>query len=481
MDRDPSVSGTDLTQLDVSTLQAMRREGALSAVDLVLTLVDRIEASGINAVRTVNPDALLMAAASDARMAAGRLLSPIDGMPVLVKDNIDTKDKMPTTAGSAAMAGCLAGRDATLVGRIRRSGAVLLGKANLTEWANFMAHGMPNGYSSLGGQVLNPYGPGRLDVGGSSSGSGAAVAAGLAVMAVGTETSGSILSPSSANGLVGVKPTVGLISRRGIAPISWSQDTAGPMARTVRDAALLLQVLAGADRADAATWPRPPREDYAAALNADALVGARLGVPRQGYWERLAPPRRAVAERALEQVRGLGADVVEVDLPTWRDLPGLEVLLYEAKPALNAYLADRPEAPVRSVAELIRWNRSHADRALRYGQAILLAVEGTRGDLTERAYWTARRDDLRLSRTEGIDRALKDHALDAILFVNNVGAGIAAKAGYPSVTVPAGLTESGEPVGLTFTASAWQEAKLLGLAYGFEQGAHARVAPPVAV
>ncbi len=476
MERHPG-GDVDVTQVDSGRLQALREAGRLTARDLLVASMERIEASGVNAVRAVNPDAWAMAEASDDRQCRGALWGPLDGIPVLVKDNIDTNDQMPTTAGSVALEGLRAAADAFLVRRLRRSGAVLVGKANLTEWANWMADHMPNGYSSLGGQVLNPYGPGRCDVGGSSSGSGAGVAAGIATLAVGTETSGSILSPASSNGSVGVKPTVGLISRRGIAPISWSQDTAGPMTRTVADAAHLLQVLAGRDRGDRATWTQPPVPRYAAALRAEALAGSRLGVPRRGYWDRLTGERRAAADRALAAAERLGATLVDVDLPTWSELPGMDVLRYEFKPAINAYLARRPDGPVHTLTDLIRFNRAHAARALVYGQAVLLASEGTRGDLTEAAYWTARRDDVRRSREEGIDRALREHGLQALVFVGAMGAGIAAKAGYPSVTVPAGYTADGDPVGLTFTGTAWTEAALLTLAFAYEQGTRARVAP----
>lgn len=476
MERHPG-GDVDVTQLDSGELQALRQAGRLTARDLLVASMERIEASGVNAVRVANPDAWAMAEASDDRQRRGALLGPLDGIPVLVKDNIDTGDQMPTTAGSMALEGSRAPADAFLVRRLRRSGAVLMGKANLTEWANWMADHMPNGYSSLGGQVLNPYGPGRCDVGGSSSGSGAGVAAGVATLAVGTETSGSILSPASSNGIVGVKPTVGLISRRGIAPISWSQDTAGPMTRTVADAAHLLQVLAGRDRRDRATWTQPAGPGYTAALKAEALGGSRLGVPRRGYWDRLTGERRAVADRALAAAERLGATLVDVDLPTWSELPGLVVLRYEFKPAINAYLARRPGGPVHTLTDLIRFNRAHEAAALAYGQAVLLASEGTRGDLTEAAYWTARRDDVRRSREEGIDRALGEYGLQALVFVGAMGAGIAAKAGYPSVTVPAGYTADGDPVGLTFTGTAWAEATLLALAFAYEQGTRARVAP----
>lgn len=465
----------------IPDLQQAMEAGHLTAQSLTLYFLDRLArfnraGPAVNAVLEINPEALQWAEVLDRQRSQGVVRGPLHGIPVLVKDNIDTADKMHTSAGSRVLARSRARRDAFLVARLRAAGAIILGKANMTEWANFMADHMPNGYSSRGGQVLNPYGPGRLDVGGSSSGSGAAVAAGFAVAAVGTETSGSILSPASSNGIVGVKPTVGLVSRSGIVPISHSQDTAGPMTRWVVDAAILLEAMAGVDPEDPATIG-VPTAPYLSALRREGLQGKRLGVAR-AYWEHLEDAQKVVMERALEELVGAGAVVVEVELPRPHQLSGYTVLIYEFKPDLNAYLDRlRVDAPVHSLADVIRFNQDHREAMLRYGQAVMLEAQGTSGTLTEAEYINARATDLKYSRAEGIDKALGEHGLDALIFAANYGAGIAAKAGYPSVTVPAGLTERGAPFGLTFTSSAFGENALLSLAYAYEQATRYRVPP----
>lgn len=460
--------------------------GRLSALDLVLMsleLVARYDRAGpaLNSVLEVNPEAAHIAAGLDAERARQGPRTPLHGIPVLLKDNISTADCLHTSAGSLALAGVYGPADAFIAGRLRRAGAVILGKANMTEWANFMADGMPSGYSSRGGQVLNPYGPGRLGVGGSSSGSGAAVAAGLVPLAVGTETSGSILSPAQSNAVVGIKPTVGLVSRHGIIPIMTSQDTAGPLARTVTDAALLLEVLAGVDANDPATWGSVGRvpASYTQSLDGTTLRGRRLGVTRD-LCHKLSPAARASFESALDSLRQGGAEVVDpVGLPTALELTDLTAMTYEFKPALNAYLGRLgPEAPVHSLAELITYNQRDPERMLKYGQARLLAAEATSGTLTEPAYIESRLRDLRLSRTEGIDRALAAHRLDALVFPGTAGAAIAARAGYPSVTVPAGYGLEGQPYGVTFSAGAYSEPLLVEVAFAFEQlTGHRR--PPV--
>lgn len=465
----------------IADLQQAMEAGQVTAAALTLYFLDRIarfnhRGPAINAVLEINPEALQWAEMLDRQRAAGEVRGPLHGIPVLVKDNIDTGDKMHTSAGSRALAQSRARQDAFLVQRLRAAGAIILGKANMTEWANFMAEHMPNGYSSRGGQVLNPYGPGLLDVGGSSSGSGAAVAAGFAVAAVGTETSGSILSPASSNGLVGVKPTVGVVSRSGIIPISHSQDTAGPMTRWVADAAVLLDAMTGPDVEDPTTVGVPTRH-YRSALLPHGLQGKRLGVGR-AYWEHLEAEQKLVMERALEELAAAGAVLEDVELPRPHQLSGYTVLIYEFKPDLNAYL-DRlgPDAPVHSLADVIRFNEDHREAMLQYGQAVMLHAEGTSGTLTEAGYINARSTDLKYSRTEGIDKALAGHRLDALVFPANYGAGIAAKAGYPSVTVPAGVTGKGAPFGLTFTGTAFSEDALLELAYGYEQATRHRRPP----
>ncbi len=418
------------------------------------------------------------------------------------------------------MAEARAGRDATVVRLLREAGAVILGKANLTEFANILAVDMPAGYSSLGGQVRNPYAP-QLDErgvpvvppGGSSSGSAAAVAAGLAAAAIGTETSGSLLSPACQCGLVTVKPTVGLVSRAGIIPIAHSQDTAGPLTRTVRDAAMLLNVLAAPDPLDPATAGLRRPADYTSALDRDGLRGARIGVPSDPadpgndvYYGPLSPRAAAVMAAAIAAVEDLGATIVRANMPTagWIGGPGTEiailnrnresrtwlqpvrrplVFVYELKHDLELYLRDwASETGMRSLADIVAFNEAHADRTLRFGQDVLLAAAATRGDLSEPEYIVGAAVDLRSARTLGLDAYMDQHRLDAVLFPGAAGAAIAAKAGYPSVEVPAGFVGGDDtpdyPFGATFTGRAWSEPALLRFAYAFEQATKARRPPP---
>ncbi|GMA58436.1 amidase [Alicyclobacillus sacchari] len=468
----------------ITELMGKLRSRALSAAEIVTAHLEQIaahnvEGKGIRAVIEVNAEALLLAEALDREAAKGYWRGPLHGIPILVKDNLDTADTMQTTAGSIALSGHRAKEDATVVRRLREQGAIIIGKANLTEWANFLSDRMPNGYSSRGGQTQNPYGPGVFDVGGSSAGSGAGVAAGFAPAAIGTETSGSILSPASSNSLVGVKPTVGLVSRRGIIPIAMSQDTAGPMTRSVADAALLLAVMAGADARDVATLGvHIPSHAQWSNLSQGALRGARIGVPRD-YDNELEDDEQIVYRKALADLERLGGTLVECALPT-AFAGGIDVLIEEFPVALNAYLASvEPWLPVHSLADVMAFNSRHADKALRYGQAIFEMAAARAGDrLADGSYIRARLADLHTARTNGIDKACADHGLDAIAFANNLGAAIAAKAGYPSITIPAGYTNAGKPVGLTLTSGAFSERKLFELAYDFEQAtSHRR--PPV--
>ncbi|QUL98130.1 MAG: amidase [Candidatus Fermentithermobacillus carboniphilus] len=463
-----------LEEATVETLQRMMDDGDLTSFELVMGYLERIAAydkSGprLNSVLEINPDALHIAEAMDRERARKGPRGPLHGIPVLLKDNIDTGDKMHTSAGSLALAGSYAPEDSFVARRLREEGAVILGKANMTEWANFMTDNMPNGYSSRGGQVLNPYGPGKHDVGGSSSGSAAAVAANLVTLAVGTETSGSILNPASANSIVGIKPTVGLISRSGIIPIAHSQDTAGPLARTVTDAAILLGALVGVDARDPATWSSEGRyfRDYTQFLHPDGLKGSRLGIPRSTF-EKLGDDRLPLMDAALEALKDAGAELVDIEMP---EAPkDITVLTYEFKSDLNAYLRRLdPSVPIHSLKELIEFNEKDPERMLKYGQTLLVASEKTSGTLTEPEYITARARDLYMSRTFGIDRILSTYRLDAIVFPHVFGAAIAAKAGYPSITVPAGYTQAGRPMGITFTAGAYSEPILIRLAYAFEQ------------
>lgn len=470
----------------ITQMQAAMERGELTARELTQYYLDRIDqydknGPAINSVLEVNPDALRIAEELDAERRERGPRGPLHGIPILLKDNIDTHDRMHTSAGSLALANSIAPADSFVAAQLRAAGAVLLGKTNMTEWANFMTENMPNGYSSRGGQVRNPYGPGKFDTGGSSSGSGASIASDFAAAAVGTETSGSILSPASANSIVGIKPTVGLISRTGIIPIAHSQDTAGPMARTVEDVAILLEAIAGFDPSDRATLASERRApvNYQKALNPSGLEGARIGVPREYYWDKMPEDVQAVMNAAIEDMKRQGAVIVEdVTIPVAKDLEGYDVLVWEFKPDLNAYLEKLSEdVPVHSMKELIAFNEQDPERMLKYGQTLILKSEQTSGTLTEPEYIERREKDITLSRTFGIDKVMEEHSLDALLFANNYGAGIAAKAGYPSITVPGGYTAEGKPVGVTFTARAFAEPVLLELGYSFEQATKRRVPP----
>jgi amidase len=518
--------GVCVENATIGDLEEALAAGSSTATALLHAYLARIEAYDragprLNAVREVNPEALAIAAALDAKKPAQR--RPLEGIPILIKDNIATADQQHTTAGSLALEGARARQDATVVKLLRQAGAVILGKANLTEFANILAIDMPAGYSSLGGQVKNPYAP-ELDdkgvpivmPGGSSSGSAVAVATGLAAAAIGTETSGSLLSPASLNGVVTVKPTIGLISRAGIIPIAHSQDTAGPMTRTVRDAAILLNVLATADPLDAATEQLQRPADYTSVLDKDGLKGARIGVPSDPsdpgndfYYGPLSASAAVVMREAISVLEAQGAVIVRANIATegWIGGPGTEmailnrnpesptlnqpvrrpiVSVYELKHDLNAYLRDwATGTAMQSLADIIAFNAAHADRALRFGQDLFLAAESTRGDLSELEYLSARQMDLRASRTFGLDAYMDRHQLDAVLFPGTTGAPIAAKAGYPSVQVPAGFVAGMRdkdtpdyPYGATFTGRAWTEPVLLRLAYAFEQATLARRPPP---
>lgn len=475
-----------LLEATVDELQDRMESREITSKELVLLYMERIgqidkQGLSINSILEVNPDALHIAAALDAERKKQGPRSALHGIPVLLKDNINTGDKMHTSAGSLALKDHCAQRDSFVASQLRKAGAVILGKTNMTEWANFMTEGMPSGYSSRGGQTLNPYGPGKFDVGGSSAGSGAAVAANFAVAAIGTETSGSILSPASQNSLVGIKPTVGLVSRTGIIPIAHSQDTAGPMARTVKDAAILLSVLSLADENDPITLTNLDLQnrDFTEYLDQDGLKGARIGIARETYFEYLSKEKLSVMNEAVVQLKKLGAEAVEeVVIPSAKAEWGYDVLTYEFKADLNAYLRTvAPHLNIRSLADVIDFNEKNSEKALKYGQTILQKSEATSGNLTEKAYISALEKDIYFSAEQGIDYVMKEHNLDAIVFPNNFGAGIPAKAGYPSITVPAGYTPEGEPVGITFTGLAYSEPSLIKFAYAYEQATKKRKAP----
>lgn len=499
------ITPTALTEAYLARIEAYDRNGPM-----------------LNAVRALNPDALAIAGKLDGTGPSVR--RPLAGVPILLKDNIATGDKQPTTAGSLALEGARASGDATIVKLLREAGAVILGKANLTEFANILAIDVPSGYSSLGGQVKNPYVPALIDdrgipvvdPGGSSSGSAVAVAAGLCAASIGTETSGSLLHPASRNGLVTVKPTVGLISRAGIVPITHSQDTAGPMTRTVRDAAMLLNVLAAEDPRDPKTERQKRPADYTADLAQDALKGARIGVPsdpndplNDPYYGKLPADAARLMAEVIKMLEDLGAVIVRASMPTagWMNGPGTImavlnrnplspnkgnavvqriVFLYELKHDLNLYLKDwATNTEIKTIADIVAFNEANAGRALRFGQDLFLAANDTNGDLTEREYKSARAMDLLTARTRGMDAYMNQHKLDAVLFPGAMGAAIAAKAGYPSVMVPGGFVSGADgkdtpdyPLGVSFAGRAWSEHKLLRLAYAYEQASNMRKPPP---
>lgn len=474
----------DLETASVAELITLLESGQITSVALAEAYIRRIgefDAGGpaLNSVRSLNPDALREAAAADQRRAEGGS-GPLLGIPVLVKDNIDVLG-MPTTAGSLALADARPLRDAPLVAHLRAAGAVILGKANLTEFANYLTDGMPSGYSSLAGQVLNPYDASRTPSG-SSAGSGVAAAAGFAAVTIGTETSGSILSPAAANSVVGIKPTVGLVSRTGIVPIAASQDTAGPMTRTVADAAAVLTAICGADPADPATALNPlVGHDFAGDLSVAALHRARIGfvaaeVPGDGTDE------RTLWDAAVAALAERGAVLVEVTLATDDDVDWhSRVLNYEFKRDLDAYLSRAPrDFPIRSLADVVAFNTANAGRMLKFGQSLALAAlaKDHAPDSADTAQYKAdRAQDLAQSK-DLIDSALAEHGLTALLFANSGGAAIGATAGYPSVSVPAGyLAGDRRPFSIAFLGPAWSEPRLVGYAYDFEQATQLRRPP----
>jgi amidase len=478
----------DLETATVAQLTELLDAGRISSERLTQAYIDRIQALSVrapalNAVRALNPAAMDEARAADAIRRKKLPHGPLLGIPVLVKDNIDVRG-LPTTAGSVALAHSRPSADAPLVAQLKRAGAVILGKANLTEFANFLTVGMPSGYSSLGGQVLNPYDASQSPSG-SSSGPAVGAAVGLAPLTVGTETSGSILSPSFANSDVGIKPTVGLISRTGIVPIAASQDTAGPITKRVADAAVELTVLTGADPLDPATARNPlVGHDFTADLRTDALRGARIGVVANQV-----PPagsdNRTLWDAATAALQAQGATLVPVTLDTSSSIPGgSSVLNYEFKRDLNIYLSRLPaSAPMKSLADIIAFNNAHAQVALKFGQTLALASEAkdlSPGSADTVKYLADRAQDLADSK-DRIDAVMAANTVTALLFANSGSAGIGARAGYPSVTVPAGYQASNRrPFNVTFLGPAWSEATLIGYGYAFEQATNLRQ-PPSAI
>jgi amidase len=476
-------------------LRASMASGALTSRTLTEAYLRRIEAIDpeLRSVIELNPDALEIADAIQEERRAGNDRGPLHGIPVLVKDNIDTTDRMRTTAGSLALGEVTPTRDAFVVERIRDAGAVIIGKANLSEWANFRSERSSSGWSARGGQCRNPFAPDRSPCG-SSSGSAVAVSANLCAVAIGTETDGSIVCPSSINGIVGIKPTLGLVSRSGVIPVAHSQDTAGPMARTVADAAALLSVLAGVDEGDPATADARVEPDYTAFVDPEGLRGARIGAARNlaGFNDRVD----RLFDEALDALRELGAEIVDpADVPHKDELddPEYEVLLYEFKTDIEVYLATLgPSQPNRTLADLIAFNREHADEEMPFfGQEVFeKAVE--KGSLTEPAYLEALATCRRLARDEGLDAAFAEHRLDAIAAPSNQPAWLidhangdhyvggestpAAIAGYPHLTVPMGLAFD-VPIGLSFMGRPWSEGTLIRFASAFEYATKQRRPP----
>ena len=491
----------ELEEATTTDLQKRMGSGEESARTLAEKYIARIEAldrrgPALRAVLEINPDALAIADRLDAERKSGKMRGPLHGIPVLIKDNIGTADRMQTTAGSLALVGAIPASDAHIVQRLRDAGAVLLGKTNLSEWANFRSTHSSSGWSGRGGQCRNPYVLDR-NASGSSSGSGAAASASLCAITVGTETDGSIVSPSNNCGLVGLKPTLGLVSRTGIIPIAHSQDTAGPMARTVSDAAILLTALCGFDPSDAATKGLAGKApiDYAMFLDPKGLSGARIGVPRKKLYGQ-NPAADAVAEAALAAMKREGAVIVDpADIATVgeTDEAEFEVLLYEFKADLNAYLASLgARTPYKTLEDLILFNRKNRDAEMPFFAQEIFEKAQAKGPLSEKAYVDALAKDLRLSRAEGIDKTMDEHRLDCLVaptsgpstlidLVNgDYGPGgsssLPAIAGYPDITVPAG-SYFGLPVGLSFFGRAGSEPTLLKIAYAFEQATKARKPP----
>jgi amidase len=493
-----AVAEFELDEITVADLQAGMVSGKHTAQSLVEKYFSRIQAldksgPGVNSVIELNPDASSIAADLDRERRAGKVRGPLHGIPVLIKDNIDTADQMQTTAGSLALVGSKPLRDAFVAHQLRDAGAVILGKTNLSEWANIRSSHSTSGWSGRGGLTRNPYALDRNPCG-SSSGSGAATAANFCALAVGTETDGSVVCPSSANGLVGIKPTLGLISRAGIIPISHSQDTAGPMARTVKDAAILLTALAGSDPNDEATKESDTnRTDYTRFLDLSGLKGARIGIARKyfGFSDAVDDMMNAL----IDEMKKQGAVIVDpADLPTHGKFDDTEftVLLYELKADLEKYLARRPDAKIRTLKDAIEFNERDRLKEMPYfAQDVFIKAEA-KGPLTSKEYTDALEANHRLSRAEGIDAVMDKNQLDAIMaptagpawlsdLVNGDHAGggssnAAAVAGYPDITVPAGSV-FGLPVGVSFFGRAWSEPALLKIAYAFEQLTKARTKP----
>ena len=493
-------AGFELEEITVAQLQEAMRSGRLSSHSITQMYLNRIQeldrrGPGLRAIIEVNPDALSEAERLDEERREGHVRGPLHGIPVVLKDNIDSADRMTTTAGSLALEGSIAVRDSQVASRLREAGAVLLAKGNLSEWANFRSTRSSSGWSGRGGQCRNPYDLSRNPCG-SSSGSAVSVSANLAPLSIGTETNGSIVCPAGVCGIVGIKPTVGLVGRSGIIPISHTQDSAGPMARTVADAALLLGALTGIDPRDSVTQGSRGKSygDYTPFLDWRGLKGARIGVVRQFFGSH--PAVHESMERSLDLLQREGAELIDgVELPGRRQTghAPLTLMLFEFKAGLNAYLSNLgPSAPLKSLEEIIAFNEEHKAVEMPYfGQELFIQAQ-EKGPLTDPEYLEALETTLRLSREEGIDKVMDEHDLDALVaptggpawktdLLNGDPSGgesssPAARAGYPNITVPAGNVR-GLPIGISFFGRAWSEPRLLRIAYAFEQSAHARIVP----
>ncbi|WP_243521785.1 amidase family protein [Bacillus pseudomycoides] len=477
-------------ELTIHDIQTAIGNGEFTSKELVMYYLHRIakydqDGPEINSVLEINPDAIFIAEGLDHERKIKGVRGPLHGIPVILKDNIETNDSMHTSAGTIALENHRSNHDAFLVEKLRKAGAVILGKTNMTELANGMSFEMWAGYSSRGGQVINPYGSGddNLFVGGSSTGSAVAVAANFTVLSVGTETDASILSPAVQNSVVGIKPTVGLISRRGIIPFTYSQDTAGPFARTVTDAAILLGSLTGIDQLDAATYKSEGRvpQDYTIYLESNGLKGAKIGVfnkASEDYYES-GEYDEELFQNVIQTLQNEGATVLgDIQIPSFHREWSWRVSSYELKHSLDNYLSKLPPTiPVHSISELIAFNKNIEEKALKYGQNRLEFGKDFPNTLRNPEYLNAKLEDLYFSQEQGIDFALKRYDLDAILFPSYIGSTICAKVGYPSIAVPAGYMNSGRAFGITLVSTAFSEGTLIKLAYAFEQATRHRRIP----